>query len=326
MIDKDLISKYFSGECTEDELLVIRRYMNDEDWAMEELDKMWRTNDTQTQSLEREKLRNLVIIRQRSNYKRTEGRYKVWDNYYLRVAAILLLAFSLPLLLLDSDNSKVIKDEAPGLVTKSNPAGRKSTYYLPDGSVVKLNASSEISFREVFEGNSREVFLTGEAFFDVAENPDKPFLVHSGSITTKALGTSFNVQAFGDDEQIEVVLASGKVEVSSSGSTLTTLLPGEGVIYQNRDKSHRKKIADLEKALAWKDNRIVFEKASAEEILTYLERWYGVKFVADPVVVSKPWRFSGTYKNESLENILLSLSYVKSFDFTIEDKTVYLTP
>lgn len=244
----------------------------------------------------------------------------------LRVAAILLTAVSLILLMLDLDKPQVSEDQLSEMIAKSNPAGHKSIHYLPDGSIVKLNAGSEISYLEKFGSSYREVYLMGEAFFDVAENPEKPFLVNSRGVVTKAVGTSFNVKAFMEDDMIEVVLASGKVEVSGSDSTLTTLLPGEEAIYYNHCNSYMKQKADLEKALAWRENLLIFDKATSEEMFTQLERWYGVEFVVCQEAIREPWRFSGRFKNESLENILLSLSYVKSFEFSIDNKTIYIKP
>jgi ferric-dicitrate binding protein FerR (iron transport regulator) len=134
-----------------------------------------------------------------------------------------------------------------------------------------------------------------EAFFDVDENPGMPFLVKSRDVVIKALDTSCNVKAFVEDDMIEVVLASGKVEVSRSDSTLITLLPGEEVIYYNNGNSYKKQKADMEKVLAWRENLLIFEKATSEEIFTQLERWYGVEFVVSQEAIREPWRFSGCF-------------------------------
>lgn len=326
MINQDLIKKFLSGNCTKEEQVLIRKYMDDEGWAKNELDRMWQTSDHQLFCEDKDKFRNLKQIRKKIEHGKI-GRKLVFENsFLLRVAAILLLAFAVPLMLIDKETPQFVEKKQAVLVTKSNPAGRKSTVYLPDGSIVRLNAGSEISYPEQFTDNIRQVSLTGEAFFDVTENPDKPFLVNTAGLITKVLGTSFNINAFEENEAIEVVLVSGKVDIQKSNQLLTTLLPGEEVIFDNRSQSYKKQTADLEKALAWKNNLIIFDKASSSEIFAYLERWYGVKFVIDKKVISRQWRFSGRYQDESLENILLSLSYVKSFNFIINKKTVYITP
>lgn len=325
MVNPDLIKKFFRGECSEEEAEVLRKYLDNESWAKRELDRMWRaSNDTTIDN--KTTNRNLKEIRRKAKYtERTITR--IQDLILVRVAAIVLLAFVLPLIVLDLNNPDTVEEKRQEFITKTNPSGQKSRVFLPDGSVVKLNAGSSIRYLEGFSPNNREVVLTGEAFFEVAEDSDRPFLVITGDISTKALGTSFNVKAFEGDDHIEVVLASGQVEVSSSPrTTLATLLPGEEVVYHNHYKSHKKQKADLKKALAWTNNQIVFDHASAEEIFTYLERWYGVEFVVDQEVSDKSWHFSGCYKDESLKNILLSLSYVKSFNFEINNKTAYITP
>ena len=327
MIDQDLIKKFLSGNCTQEELLLIRKYMDDENWAMNELDRMWQTSDHQHICEDEDKFRNLKLIRKKSDYSNIR-RSRNWvfeSSVLLRVAAILLIAFAVPLMLIDQEAPRLVEKNQAVLVTKSNPAGRKSTICLPDGSIVRLNAASEISYPEQFTDSMRQVSLKGEAFFDVTENPDKPFLVNTDGLITKVLGTSFNINAFMENEAIEVVLASGKVEIQKSNQLLTTLLPGEEIIYDNRSHSYRKQMADIEKTLAWKNNLVIFDKASSSEIFAYLERWYGVEFVIDKKVISGQWRFSGRYQDESLENILLSLSYVKSFNFRINKKMVYIT-
>ncbi|MBV6647285.1 MAG: FecR domain-containing protein [Cyclobacteriaceae bacterium] len=210
-------------------------------------------------------------------------------------------------------------------VVKSNPKGQKSKVYLPDGSWVTLNAESEISFKENFTGERREIKLRGEAFFDVAKNPNKPFIVYSGEVSTTALGTSFNIST--DSEQdIKVSLVTGSVQVLTEASKASMFLqPGEQAVFELDSKEMMKGRFSSREVLAWKEGIILFKKASKAEVFNRLSKWYGVDFeFINTAQRGSDWVYSGEYNQISLEEVLTGLGYTHDFTFSLEGNRVII--
>ncbi|MDN5217102.1 DUF4974 domain-containing protein [Fulvivirgaceae bacterium BMA12] len=207
---------------------------------------------------------------------------------------------------------------------KSNPRGVKSTVMLPDGSKVKLNSQSNLQYEEDYEKGERKVYLRGEAFFEVVENPSKPFTVYAGNISTTALGTSFNVKAYPEDEIIEVYLVTGKVEVKNvADQTNLTLLPDEGARFDMKNNIFSPFENDIDQILAWRSGTLVFKKADFPEVLKRLERWYNVEFVLNGAPQDS-WSLTGEFQNESLENVLRGIGHTTHYDFKITGNKVII--
>ncbi|MBL0740177.1 FecR family protein [Chryseolinea lacunae] len=207
-------------------------------------------------------------------------------------------------------------------VTSDSPRGQKSVITLADGSRVFLNAGSSLSYPEVFDADIREVKLTGEAFFEITKNPKRPFVVTSGNVTTKVLGTSFNIQAF-PQQQISVTVATGRVQVEATspqqqedgkGANRVILTPNDQAVYASEQEGLVISHVNIDKFLAWKDNTLLFENSTIEEAVAVMERWYNVSIAFDDVRI-KSCRINGQYKDESLENVLKSIQYMYHVDF-----------
>jgi len=203
-------------------------------------------------------------------------------------------------------------------VTKATVAGQKLTVFLPDGSKVMLHASTSITYNKTFDQDStRSIQMSGEAFFDVAHNPDKPFIVEANGVFTKALGTSFNVFA---REKIptKIALVTGKVEVAHQENTPLVLNSGEQAVASTKGKI-LKKTFDIEEVIAWKNGTLIFSETPFPEAVGQLELWYGVTIDIknQPGVTSG---YSGVYTNKSLEEVLEGMAFVYDFDFEINEK------
>ena len=207
---------------------------------------------------------------------------------------------------------------------RETKSGQKATVLLSDGTVVRLNAESRLDYPEVFNGSTREVILSGEAFFEVTHDPLKPFTVITGDIKTTVLGTSFNIQAF-QDTNIAVTLATGKVRVSSANTAVDPLElnPGFQAIYAPSQKRLTRHAVHTGDYIAWKAGVILFNNASEREVLDRLSRWYGVSFKTEGEQ-SAPWDIQARYKDKSLEFILNSLQYSLGFDYRIEGRKVII--
>lgn len=330
MIRKDLIDKFYKGECTEAEVRQVLSWFKNHQEGEKNIEALWNSYAAVENSSVHDPYKTLMAIRQRVGTRNLNSQYYILKTQWCRVAAILVFAFMLPLLIVTTEKPKT--SYAPLVkhyITKENPAGRKSTIQLPDGTVVNLNAESSITFLEDFTDSIRQVSLVGEAFFDVAENRERPFIVSSAGIDTRALGTSFNVKAYEEDQHVQVVLASGTVKVTQSqekNCEEVILRPGEKALVGKQTNTIHKQQADLHTTLAWKDNLLVFHQASSEKVFATLERWYGVKIIFSENFSGDSWRFTGEFKDENLENVLLSISYIKEFKYQINNKAVTITP
>ncbi len=208
-------------------------------------------------------------------------------------------------------------------LTETTRRGEQRTVSLPDGSVVRLNAESSITFPEQFTtSDARDVELTGEGFFDVTHNEAQPFIVRSGNLLTTVLGTTFNIRAYPEDKTIAVTVATGQVKIEPSdighqqpGSQL--LRPGEQGVYDKLSTNIARAQVETEKYLAWKEGTIVLEGASLEEATAILGRWYDVEFVLKNPRL-KSCMIDGKFRNDKLENILENLRFLMGIDYRIE--------
>jgi transmembrane sensor len=218
-------------------------------------------------------------------------------------------------------------------ITKSTNKRQRATVTLSDGSVVMLNAESSITYPEVFAATSREIKLTGEAFFEVVRDPDKPFTVESGGLLTTVLGTSFNIRT-APDRQTEVTVATGKVKISPDNKYNNKeratelekiLLPKQQAKFDPEAYSIQISEVDLTKYLIWKEQDLNFELVPFPEVIQMLERWYHVKIILQNHA-SDHCLVRAKYQNESLPNVLDGLQLLIDFDYkTIDEGQILIT-
>jgi hypothetical protein len=205
--------------------------------------------------------------------------------------------------------------------TISTPRGGQYQVILPDGSMVWLNAASSLKFPTAFTGGQRDVGLTGEAYFEVAKNPSKPFTVNIGSLNVKVLGTHFNINAYADEDNIKTTLLEGLVQLTS-GNSHNLLKPDEqGIV---KGDNIRIVEVDAERAVAWKNGFFDFNRASIRDIMKQLSRWYNIEVVYNGKVSDD--EFMGRIeRNVKLSQVLhvLELSHVH---FKVEDKKITVSP
>ena len=195
--------------------------------------------------------------------------------------------------------------------TLSTPRGGQYQVVLPDGSKVWLNAASSLLFPTAFTGRQRKVELTGEAYFEVAKNKNKPFLVKVGDMQVKVLGTHFNINAYSDENAIKTSLLEGSVKITKGNAT-GLLKPGEQALLNNKEDKVEITKANLDEVMAWKNGLFQFEDADITSIMREIGRWYNVDIEYVGKVPTR--RFEGKIsKNAQLSEVLriLELSNVK---------------
>ena len=256
-----------------------------------------------------------------------EERRSIGRFWWRGVAAVLLLAT----LWGGKHYWASVDTSTPSLTHREVANGQQLTIKLMDGSVIKLNAGSTLSYPEKFPADRREVHLKGEAYFEVAPNPKAPFIIHTDEVHIRVLGTKFAVEAYPEKQDVRVAVVEGKVEVGVSN---TADKDGKEEVYLTRDEmatfeKHKREMTisgfDKNELLGWKDGILLFEKADFSEIVRRLERWYGVKIrIEGELKMSADWRFSGKFENRPLEYILEVCRYPNRFSYEVTDKEVII--
>jgi transmembrane sensor len=203
---------------------------------------------------------------------------KVFISTFYKYAAILVLA----LLVGTAGYYFGLKNQVQNVYSEVISAEKQvvNEYILPDGSVVALNSNSKLQFPKKFKNNVREVTITGEAFFDVVPDAEKPFIINAGKAQVKVLGTSFNVNAYPENERVEVVVETGIVQVVSTEKLNTPetaeilLNPGEKGILLNSLGKLEKGLNSDPNYLAWKTRNLLFENTPLNEVVQYLNKTY----------------------------------------------------
>ncbi len=287
-----------------------------------EYKEIWDNIETKTTKEDQQRQYTKVVpIRQgivKEKAKSTQDSFRV--GYFWRIASILLIALGLGFFT-SRYTLQESTEEIPQPIKKvvfNNPPGVKSSISLADGTRVMLNAGSSLSYEESRFKEVRDVFLEGEAFFEVAHDPHRPFTVNAGGVNTTALGTSFNIMAYKEEKQM-VSLVTGKVSIAlpNSKNEKILLAPKEAISISPDKMLVSKAKFDEDAILAWTRKTIVFDDTKLAEAIRALENWYGVRihFQNQP----KPGkRLSGKFHNETLENVLEGLSYTAGLDFRIE--------
>lgn len=194
-------------------------------------------------------------------------------------------------------NNDTITQKTPtegGLINKIIiPYGKKSMIMLSDGTKVWLNAGSQLIYPSVFSEKTRQVMLVGEAFFDVAKNTEKPFVVRTTDISIHVLGTRFDISAYPEDKLIQTVLVEGKVNLTYSGKGILNreysveMKPNQMVVVNKSTGESRSQTVDVSKFVSWKDGMLEFEKVDLVRALKQVERYYNVRIqLADPMIGS----------------------------------------
>lgn len=220
--------------------------------------------------------------------------------------------------------------------------GAKSRLLLPDGSIVWLNSGSRISYPATFTDSIREVALEGEAYFDVAKDPGRPFMVRTNDINIRVLGTAFNVKCYPEDNKTEATLIRGLIQVSrNNGNQQQVLLlhPHEKVVINRIPenvsvntntpapdsmmvKYLKKNAADTAVVeTAWVYNKLVFDGENFREMSDEMERWFNVKIVFNDATVAG-YRFHAKFENENIHDVLSALRLSLPFTFKIDNNEV----
>ncbi len=267
-----------------------------------------------------------VFNRVWSSIEKNEPKQKSGSRFFysaLRIAAVLLTGLFIGFYV-----STLNFSSEPEYYAAHSPKGSISEVILPDGSVIFLNADSRIKYNLEGKENFREVFLQGEAWFEVAKNKKKPFIVHTDAFDVKVTGTQFNIKAYDNENEVTATVEDGSVVIQSSknfniGEELV-LKPGEQLVLYKETKDASVKKVNTKWFTSWKDNKLIFINMELKDLVVLLERKYGVDIEVKRKEIME-LHFDGTIKDESIIEILEILKKTLPIDYKIEGQKIEIT-
>ena len=251
-----------------------------------------------------------------------DRRTPVWTRY---AAAILVLVATWFVWNLTTDTSvpKSVDTHHSYETMSVTGRGESTEIILPDGSTVLLNADSRLTWNLEFTDSLREIHLTGEAFFEVVRDTLRPFVVRTGEMDVKVLGTTFNVRAYPDDDQPITTLVSGSLEVAAKTHQTIRLEPMQTAVL-NLEAEHFE-IEDISEAEAapWRDGKLIFRDTPLEAVVRDIERKYDVECDVESTEL-KEFLFTGTFDNLTIDEVLRVLKISSKIDYRKDGRKIEL--
>jgi ferric-dicitrate binding protein FerR (iron transport regulator) len=315
------IKKYLSGKSSHDEQKELLNWIRT-DKNLKEFQQVkdeWKA-ETRNDAIPSEFANNWKSIQNRmmEQLQQEIGQKQRTLNFF-RYAAIFLVLIAVPALIYTLSTNK--PEEPFTYTTVAADYGQISKVVLPDSSVVWINSGSAIKYNNRFSGTNRDIELVGEAFFKVTHNPDVPLIVSNADLQVKVLGTEFSVSAYSEDENIQVVLEKGKVELTSATDARfrRELKPGELAQFDKTQKKLSVGNVNTNLYTSWKDGLINIYNLPLSELVIKLEKRYNQKFEVDEAIKNMPYTF--TIKNEDLSSVLNLMEKITPLT-VIQDKNV----
>ncbi len=329
-----LIAKYLAGECSPEEKLAMEWWLEEYDNLLlfRQIEAAWKQEKAPENdpafSLEGglSKLHAKMAEQEEAPDEETPAKPKYIKISSWLAAAGILLATGLGYFLVNRQHDG---RHTARIAMETRTSGTKDvvSIELPDGTQVWLNKNSKLEYPKAFDGDERQVYLQGEAFFEVVPNPEKPFIVKSDRISTRVLGTSFDVRAYKSDETASVSVATGKVEVSKeieegSPIRITQLTPQqELVINTEKDETYIDIVSTFDIG-AWRKDQLVFRNNTYSEVIARLEEHYGVTIALTDKNLNECRVMANFNQGATLKDVLKLLSISNSFRYKIEGSQV----
>ena len=300
-MDYSILNKYLSGNASEEEVKEILEWIEVSSENRKEFiqyKKAW--------ALTEEVNVDVDSVWTKFFSSKLRMKRKVNLSYKLLYAAGFLLVFSLGML----TSYWFFRHPFPYLVYEDStsikvPLGQMSDIVLPDGTTVQLNSGSQLKYTGQFNNGKRTVHLVGEAYFHVAKDHQHPFIVETQLLDFKVYGTSFNVQAYPDDQLINTTLVEGSLGVlGKNGNELALLRPGENIQFSKAANTYSVHKVNIDLYTSWRNGLITFRNESLQGIAKKLERWYNVKIIFKNPNLKNELYYGTIMKNKPIDQIL----------------------
>lgn len=356
--DTNIIVRFLLNEASEEDLQLL------EDWIssdpehhsyFEQIRDIWNSIELENELDEKKVQADLKSVLDRIEAKTEDNKTSksktriLSSNWLYRAAAVFILGFAASWFVFQGP----ISNEKGETVYNDieTPKGSSTIINLPDGSKIWLNAGSKLRYPQNFAKNKRSVFLEGEAFFDVAKDKNRQFLVKTSELTVKVFGTKFNVKSYPDENAVETTLVEGSISIrknAMNGEAFGKEIKMEPnqriVLYKAQEKStptesqarkienvpERKaklvlsKRIDTNRFTSWKDGQLIIKSEPMIKLAVTLERKYNVKIHFEDEEI-KHFKFTGTINNETIEQMMEAIKLASSFDYRIDKRDIWIS-
>ena len=326
-LSEDIINKYLTGQCTEEELIEVNAWMKESEenalqlFRMEEIYHLGKLNQyADGQRMARAEKQLYRKLDEEKGKQNKILRMHRWMRYAVAIAAILVIGGGAGYWFYQSgtDQQMMVAVANEGIVKE---------VVLPDGTKVWLNNSAILKYPREFSEKERNVHLEGEAYFEVTKNRHKPFTIQSDAMRVRVLGTRFNFKCDKRCRIAEATLIEGEIEVKGNKEEGQIILtPGQRAELNKNNGRLTVKQVDAKMDAVWHDNLIPFQKADIFTITKALERFYDVKIILSPDIQSNK-TYSGVLKRKSdIESVLKSLQNSIPIDYKIVGSNIFISP
>jgi transmembrane sensor len=321
-IDNEKILRYFRGDYSDDDRSYVEKVFydrtRDKDLKLllsHQFEEMSNEDDSDRKNLDHILYRIHYEINTRSSVRKTWTLSNIIKTSY-KIAGIVMISV---LILIGAYMVGKTSQEKETWVEIHAPAWSRIQFALPDGTTGWLNSNSTVKYKGTFSSH-REVALTGEAYFDVFKDKTRPFIVNTGDVNLKVLGTRFNITSYHDEKNVEVVLEEGKLVFTSNHVKKPyTMKPNDLVTYDKIHKDFTIQEVQPQKYLAWTEGKLVFRNDPIDVIARKLERWYNIDVQINGDFPDD-LRLRATFVGENLKEVLDLLSRSLHIECKIEDR------
>jgi len=317
----DAISARLKEEASQEQMRQIQDWLDlspEHSEIFTEIINVWSVTKNKTEFYQPDLSLNWHKLMKKINY---QPKQRAIQNIYLRwsvAAAVLVLVFLTGIGFGDGFLKLSGKVSYTKIIA---PEGNKTQIVLPDSTHVWLNSGSELQYSSLYTAKNRQVSMKGECFFDVVKDASHPFVVRGSKFQVKVFGTRFNVREDESNQSADVTLVSGKVQVLDlDNQPISELNPGQQLVY-NQGEFHLQKAKNMEALTAWLNNMLIFDNQPFEEVIHYLEKWYGVQIQLDHTLYYSH-NYTFKVKTESLREVLALISVITPIEYQIEGEKV----
>jgi len=328
-----LIAKYFAGEISENEMSQLRGWLEssvENKLLFDDLKQNWESLELQSSPNDKSRVLNRVKAKIKADEPIVEKEVKrLFVRSWYRMAASVIVAISVGTLAWYQINEPFSTLNTLGYEVSDCEAGMQKEIFLADGSHVFMNGDSRVKYKKELSGDERNIFLEGEAFFDVARNEKKPFVIGLDGAEVKVLGTSFNIKAYPEDKLMETSVLTGKVSfkhthgIWEKDQESMFLVPGQKGVINHESEAFDQLNVDNQHDVAWMKNKLIFNNTSLLEITKTLYRMYGVNFKLSDGSL-EDLKITADFENEELEEIMKILEMTSEFSYKMENDLVFI--
>lgn len=318
-----LIEKFFSQQASAEEIIRLRESFSQaetEDFLSSFYEEKWKSAFLGSEIEVEERI--WTNLHEKVRTKHNSAKSPLWKKGLRVAASILIPLFCIWIGFLFSENKS--NKNGNNKLTVHVAVGQKVDIQLSDSTHIWLNSASSLTYDNfTYNLNERVVYLKGEAYFEVQKDKTRPFIVKVDDISVEALGTSFNVKAYPDDNYVTATLIEGSVRISSMSQSEVLEVNEKLIINKNSGNFDKSVLLDVDKNISWINSQLAFEHERLEDVVKILERMYSIKiyFASEPL---KDIRFSGTIKNNNLENVLQLITFVSPIIYSLENDTTII--